>query len=107
MNCSKCGRSHTGICGIPAGVTRGFGARIGGIRKDGEYRMNVKAGAKSEKVSSDLLDKLLGMAREHETKLKAMLTALPPVMPEYDELQQRLDKILGIIETLNRQIAGR
>jgi len=109
VHCPKCGRSHTGICGIPAGVTKGFGARIGGIKKGEKYRMNTKAGTKlkADTKSTDVLCKLLDMAKEQETKVKAMLNVLPSAMSEYDELQERLEKVMGIISTLNQQIAGR
>ena len=27
VNCPRCGRNHSSLCGIPAGVTKGFGAK--------------------------------------------------------------------------------
>ena len=102
--CPKCHRAHSGICGIPAGVTLGFGARVGGVSQS-EFAVEGKP--KPVKKSVNVLKKLLEEARIQEKNVAHMLTVVPHELPEYDDLLDRLGKVEKLILQLNKQIIER
>jgi len=105
--CKRCGRRHSGICGIPAGVTLGFGARVGGIGSSSRSDQPVRGKPKHKGKSVNVLKEMLGQARAQEKKLSDMLNVIPIELPEYDDLLDRLGKLEALILQLTRQIIER
>lgn len=105
--CPHCGRNHTGICGIPAGVTLGFGARVGGASATRRGELSIKGKPKVKRQSVSALKEMLITARGHEKKITDMLKVIPPELPEYDDLMDRLGKLEALILQLNYQIIER
>jgi len=105
--CKRCGRRHSGICGIPAGVTLGFGARVGGISNPSRSSHPIKGKPGSTRQSASILKKLLEEARIQEKNVAHMLTVVPSELPEYDDLLDRLGKLEALILQLTRQIIER
>jgi hypothetical protein len=105
--CPRCGRDHSGICGIPAGVTLGFGARLGGIASTNKQSQFSKTKPRSAKKGVSILKKLLEEAEIQEKNIAHMLTVVPSELPEYDELMDRLGKVEHLIFQLCRQIIER
>jgi len=105
--CSRCGRAHSGICGIP-----GIGVRIGiggaGIpRRQPATASPIHTKPKSAKKGVGVLKKLLEEARIQEKNVAHMMTVIPPELPEFDDLMDRLGKIERLILQLNQQIIAR
>ena len=105
--CPRCGRNHSGICGIPAGVTLGFGARVGGVGSSSRSNQPIKGKPKPAKKGVSVLKKLLEEARIQEKNVAHMMTVIPPELPEFDDLMDRLGKIEKLILQLNQQIIAR
>ena len=105
--CPRCGRNHSGICGIPPGVTLGFGARVGGVSRTGQSQFAAKGKPKSARKGVSVLKKLLEEARIQEKNVAHMMTVIPPELPEFDDLMDRLGKIEKLILQLNQQIIAR
>ena len=105
--CPRCGRNHSGICGIPAGVTLGFGARVGGVGSSSRSNQPIKGKPKSIRKGVNVLKKLLEEARIQEKNVAHMMTVIPPELPEFDDLMDRLGKIERLILQLNQQIIAR
>ena len=105
--CSKCNRFHGGICGIPAGVTFGFGARLGGVRQTKAAAFPLKGKMKSMKKGTGVLKKLLEEARIREKNVTHMLTIVPSQLPEFDLLLDRLGKLEALTLQLTQQIITR
>ncbi len=106
--CKKCGRSHSGVvCGIPAGVTLGFGARVGGIGTSSRSDQPIKGKPRQKPKSVSVLNEMLREARAQEKKIADMIKIIPVKMPEYDQLLDTLGKLEAVILQLNRQIIER
>lgn len=118
--CSKCHRAHSGICGIPAGVTLKFGARIGGIgigstgtRKSSSNTSSwpahtvPKAKLSKTWLKKRGLEEMLDWGLEQEKKCMGMLKLLPAALPEYDEILGKLAKVQDVIVQIRQQIAVR
>ena len=105
--CPKCQRTHSGICGIPPGVTLGFGARIGGIGTVTQSENIIKGKPKQKPKSASFLMEMLKQARGQEKKISDMLKVGPTELPEFDDLLDRLGKIEELICQLNWQIIER
>ena len=106
--CPKCGRNHSGICGIPPGVTLGFGARVGGISgATRQSQFSAKPKPKPVKKGVSVLKELLAEARIQEKNVSHMLSIVPSELPEFEQLLDRLSKIEQFILQLNRQIIAR
>ena len=101
IQCTRCGRHHTGICGIPPGVTRGFGARTISSPDVGHTRPRPTA------KSTALLDGLLALAKEHYQKVIELLKVMPKEMEEYSEVLDREGKLSALVKQLMAQIDGR
>ena len=91
--CIRCKRFHSGICGIPPGVTLGFGARVGNARQNQ---------IKSKKESVKTLKDMLAQARVQESELTEKLRFAP-----IDSLLDDLSKVESLILQLVRQITVR
>ena len=102
--CPKCHRAHGGICGIPAGVTLGFGARAGSSSRSTQP---IQGKPKSAKLGTSVLKKLLEEARIWEKDVAHLMTVIPSELPEYDDLLDRLGNLEHLILQLNRQIIER
>jgi len=102
--CPKCQRAHSGICGIPPGVTLGFGARVGGSTRSNPP---IKGKPRVNKLGVLVLKEMLRQARTHEKKIADMLKIIPVELPEYDLLLDRLAKVEALILQLNKQIIER
>ena len=105
--CPRCGRNHSGICGMPAGIGLGFGARIGGISSSSQSNQLIKGRSKQKLKSTSFLKEMLRQARTHEKKIADMMKIIPVELPEYDDLMDSLGKIEKLILQLNRQIIER
>lgn len=107
--CPKCGRGHSGVCGIPPGVTLGFGARMGGVSGVGRDTATLVSQGKPKRKSPStaVLESLLAHAREHQGKVQDMLAVLPAELPEYVELLDRESRLNAIVRQLIGQIAAR
>ena len=126
--CKKCGRSHSGVvCGIPPrstmrnpglavrlslegrGIHRailtqaGTPSKVGGYNKVAERKKGIKKQIKQE----TLLETLLGLNREWQAKVKGLLKQVPNEIPEYSQLQERLEKLMESEVVLLRQLAMR
>lgn len=106
--CPRCGRSHSGACGIPGNGVR-VGAGTTGVRSVGgrtlvadSYPISVGSGKPKQKtqLTRHGLHELLNWGTEQERGIVETLKVLPPDMPEYQQLLEQLDKV---IET-NRQV---
>lgn len=102
--CSKCGRGHGGICGIPAGVTLGYGARRSGIAANKPISTTR---ARATRKSSRVLEEVLSAGREQYKKVVDMLKQSDPAMSEYADLLYREGKLAAIISQVQGQIAER
>ena len=105
--CSRCNRNHTGICSIPAGITLGFGAKVGGIGGVRQNQLSARGKPKPIHKSAVFLKEMLGKAREQEAKVNEMLKLVGLEMPECDDLLDRLGKLEYLILQLNQQIIER
>ena len=105
--CPRCRRTHGGICGIPAGVTLGFGARVGSMGSSSQSASSIKGKPKQKPKSARFLKGMLVQARQHEKKIADMMKILPVELPEYDDLMNRLAKVEKLILQLNQQIIAR
>ena len=112
MSCSRCGRNHSGICGIPGiGVRLGMGVRLGvgassrPIRRStGEGSFPIKTKSKAPSVTKTHLEHLLRWGQGEEQKCLEMIKHLPPEMKEYTDLLERLDKLSKIIPQIKIQL---
>ena len=102
-------RAHSnGICGIPAGVTLGFGARMGGIQRQQGGQFPIEGRPKWGKVvSTGILEKLLEVERGKETEFLKVLAMLTPDMDAYQIAADALEVVLDAITILKRQLAER
>lgn len=124
--CPRCLRIHSGVvCGIPPrstihssglathlslGRRGGYRAnslespnKVGSYNKIAERRKATKKQVKQE----TLLETLLGLNREWQAKVKALLKQVSSEMPEYSQLQERLEKLMENEVVLLRQLAMR
>lgn len=108
--CPRCGRRHTGICGIP-----GY-PRVNGIPTVGHREVMLESGSRSSTASrrrgtdfvihtkertyqrtyhkmNNSLEKLLNWGKEEERKCLELLKILPPEVEEYQEVMEKLDKL--------------
>ena len=102
--CVRCGRYHSGLCGIPAGVTKGFGAKVGGLGavKVGAAQRNIISG---KPMNLTLLEKLLSEGLGWEKRIIELLRSLSQEQPEYEELLVRLDKVQAQVKVTREQIS--
>lgn len=86
--CPRCGRSHSGACGIPPRVS------IGGSKPI--PRTTLKSSPKEAKlkmIATQRLKDMLEWGEREKQKVLDMLKVLPPDMKEYSDLLERLDKL--------------
>ena len=106
--CPRCGRPHSGACGIPGnGVRLGVGmtaVRAVGSRTPVPDSYPISIGSVKPKQRTQLtkrgLHELLNWGMDQERNIVEMLKVLPSEMPEYQQLLEQLD---NVIET-NRQV---
>ena len=110
--CPRCGRPHSGICGIPGmGVRIATGAGSRPIRRRSSMTDSYSIDAKPAKakpkrwLTKHGLEELLDWGLEQERKCKEMLKALPSEMEEYQTILERLDKAMEVNEQIRKQIA--
>lgn len=113
--CPHCGRGHSGICGIPAGVTLGFGARVGGLgigslgtggaapKQVTKQRASPKEAALRSKGKQHLRG-MLEWGEEERQKVLEMLKVIPPEMEEYMQLTERLEKLDLVLKQVRQQL---
>jgi len=99
--CSRCGRAHRGICGIPVGVTPGFGAS----RSQSATTPKVQRYQKVRVTHPVVLESLLERAKSWKSKVDKLLKDLPPDSSECEELLDRESKLGELINQLVNQIA--
>ena len=107
--CPKCDRNHSGVCGIPAGVTRGFGARVGGVGIGGagpRAAPGERTHPKAAKPNTRILEGMLSQAEGHLGKVMEMLKVLPAEMPEFADLLDRETKLSHLIQQVIGQISA-
>jgi len=115
VKCPKCGRGHSGVCGIPPRITLGFKIGIGGLgglgggmRQVSSSSMAIKHGKpKTAKLSTAVLEGLLEEGHKHYKEVTEMLKQLPPNMPEYDQLLDKESKLKSTINQILGQIQSR
>ena len=95
-----CQRSHSGICGIPPGVTLGYGARV-------NEQIEIQGKPKVAKLSTKILGEVLVQAKEQYGKVVKLLIVMPNKIPEYSELLDRESKLNSIIKQIEQQISQR
>lgn len=107
--CPRCHRNHTSLCGIPAGVTLGFGARTGSIRSSKESPFSAAGKPKAKKLSTAFLESELIKAKGYYQEVLALLKVVPQDMlrEEYDMLSDRESKLNYLIKQLEQQIVVR
>lgn len=109
--CPRCNRTHSGLCGIPAGVTLGFGARISGVGIGGvrQKRLGTKVDhgkPKAARIDTVVLEEMLAAGRKQYEKVLEMLKLIPSEMLEYTELLDREGKLTHLIKQIEGQIAA-
>ena len=113
MQCPRCGRTHSGVCGIP-----GVGVKVGiggvGIRRtnsqvnpDGYHIQNLAPQRKKMGSTRAVLEEMLDWGHKEQQKCLDMLKKLPHEMPEYTQLLERHDKLTAIIHQLKVQLAAK
>lgn len=115
MTCSRCGREHSGVCGIPSiGVRIGIGGvGIGGQRagsRSDAYPLNTSSRPKSKprrKLSHRTLEDILAWGEANEKMVMAVLKALPFELPEYDAALASLEKLQATLTIIRQQLASR
>ena len=113
MKCQRCGRGHSGLCGIPPRITLGFKIGIGGLgggmrQASSSLRTEIKHGRpKATKLSTSVLEGLLEEGHKHYKEVTEMLKQLPPSMPEYDQLLDKESKLKSTINQILGQIQSR
>jgi len=111
-SCPRCGRNHSGICGIPPGVTLGFGARVGGTTIGAaapQPQTRKRASPKEAAIkvrSKQRLRSMLEWGEEEKRKVLAMLKVMPPEMVEYDQLLDRLTKLEETLRQIRLRLEG-
>jgi len=111
MACPRCGRTHSGVCGIPGiGVRIGIGGvGIGGMRRhsDSSHPVHTKPKTKKTWLTKHGLEAMLSWGFDQEKICTEMLKQLSPEMPEYQQILERLDKVMATIEQVKKQISAR
>lgn len=113
--CPRCGRHRSGVYGIPGnGVRIGTGtttvrAARGRTPVPDSYPISVRSGKPKQRtrVTRRGLEELLDWCMEQERKIVEMPKVLPPEMPEYQQLLERLDKVIDGNRQVRAQIALR
>ena len=113
--CPRCGRLHSGVCGIPgngvmvASGTTGVRAVRGRTPVMDSYSVTVepKKPKQRTRLTKSSLEELLDWGMEQERKMVEMIKVLPSEMPEYQQLLERLDKIVEANRQVRVQIALR
>ena len=113
--CPRCYRAHSGVCGIPGiGVRIGIGGTgIGGARTSSRQsdvyplHSEAKAKPKKRKLTKHGLEEMLDWGMEQEQKCRGMLKVLPPELPEYQQLLEKLEQVIAVNEQVRRQLAAR
>lgn len=104
--CPRCGRNHVGLCGVPAGVALGFGARVGSSSLRSANPSELKGKPKAIKHSVVFLKDMLRQARMHEKELADVISVLPVELLT-DDVMDNLGKVEALILQLNLQIIER
>jgi hypothetical protein len=113
MQCPRCGRTHSGICGIPGvGVkigTGGVGIRRANSQIDPDAYLIRDVPSKRKKMGSSMavLEEMLDWGCKEQEGCLDMLRKLPHEMPEYTQLLEKHDKLTAVIHQLKVQLAAR
>lgn len=111
--CPMCGRHHGGLCGIP-GIGVKIGAGTTGVRAvrgqapvPDSYSISASSGKSKQRarLAKRGLEELLDWGMEQERKTAQMLKVLPSEMPEYQQLLERLDRVISTNHQVRAQIA--
>lgn len=105
--CPRCGRYHVGLCGVPPGVTKGFGAKASHARKPDALGPTRSGTFGSKRPGTGALKRLLAWGQEEQAKVEGLLNVVLPEMPEYDQLMERLDKLQHTVAQARLQLADR
>ena len=113
--CPMCGRHHSGLCGIPRiGVKIGAGttgarAVRGQTPVPDSYSVSARSGKSKQgaQLAKRSLEELLDWGMEQERNTAQMLKVLPSEMPEYQQLLERLDRVISTNHQVRAQIALR
>ena len=109
MICPRCGRQHSGICGIPSiGIRIGIGGT--GIRRQettsNRFPIHTKPSSRI-KLTKHGLEEMLDWGIEQEKKCMNMLKVLPSEMKEYNQILERLDKVWEVNAQIKKQILAK
>ena len=113
--CPRCGRPHSGACGIPRnGIRIGAGTTavtaVGGrTLVPDSYPISVGSVKPTQRtqLTKHGLHELLNWGTEQERKIVEMLKVLPPDIAEYQQLLEHLDKVIETNRQVRVQIALR
>jgi len=113
--CPRCRRHHSGACGIPSiGVMIGAGtvrvrAEGGRATVPDSYPISASPGKRKQRALPNRggLEELLVWGMEQEQKIVEMLKVLPPDIPTYQQLLERLDRVIEVNRQVRAQIALR
>lgn len=98
-HCPRCGRVHSGVCGIPPTTTLRGRTSIRTASDSTDFTIPVWSKHETRLTNGKLND-LLVWGREHEQQIVQMIRMMPADLPEYGQLMERLDKV----ELANRQL---
>ena len=102
MVCPRCGRQHSGVCGIPSEHSR--------TRQEttsNKFSIHTNPKPLRTKLTKHGLEEMLDWGLEQEKKCEEMLKALSVEMEEYNQILERLDKVWTVNEQIKRQLVAK
>ena len=102
-NCTRCGRRHSGICGIPRTAGPSNGRRT--IDNSGDFKIHRRP--QPEKPSTGTLERLLAWAKKEEQKYINILNFSNVNTREYNLTLNKLDELQERMGVIKRQIVER
>ena len=101
--CLKCGRKHSGICGIPKIIHLNQNTQ--------SRRMNTKTAHEKPESKTTLgigtLEKLLEEGKKQYDRIMELLKTFTAGTDEYDQLIEKESQLKHVIEQIIGQIAAR
>ena len=79
--------------------------QVRGARESGAFPIHTVPKHSKPRLTKGGLEELLAWGLEQEKKCREMLKALSPGMAEYEQLLERLDKVVATNEQVKKQLA--
>ena len=98
--CPRCQRPHSGLCGIPPGVTKGYGAHVNASDRVASPKRAVAKAHRRERGRDVLQDWRLDQLRDECRQLEAKMKSLPLESDEVLKLDFEVSEILEEIKKL-------